>query len=130
MEADLPDVTTSPNPKRGRNSFKDPIRSMVVRDSAKLEERGFKGVVRIASSEETLALPDDTTLAALHDEHPLLHPDSAIPSLQEDFQLHPISVTAKDIMKAIHFFPNGFAGSPDGLRSQHLKDMISLSGNS
>ena len=129
-EADLPDVTTNPNPKRGRNSFKDPIRSMAVRVSAKLEEGDFKGAVRIASSEETLAPPDDTTFAALQDKHPPLHSESAIPSLQEDFLPHFTSVTAKDITKAIRSFPNGSAGGPDGLRPQHLKDMIGPTGNS
>ena len=130
VEADLPDVTTNPSPKRGWNSFTDPVRSMAVQVSANLEEGDFKGAARIANSEDTLAPLDDTTFAALQDKHPPLHLNSAIPSLQEDFLPHPISVTAKDIMKAICSFSNGSAGGPDGLRPQHLKDMISPSGNS
>jgi len=58
-----------------------------------------------------------------------LHPNSAIPPLQEDFLPNPISVTAKDIVKAIRSFPNGSAGGPDGLKPQHLKDMIGPSVN-
>ena len=39
-------------------------------------------------------------------------------------------MTAKDILKAIRSFPNGSTGGPDGLKPQHLKDMIGPSANS
>ena len=85
--------------------------------------------MRIHSSEESLAPPDDATFAAILDKHPPLHPNSAIPPLQEDLLPHPISVTAKDVVKVIRSFPNGSAGGPDGLKPQHLKDMICPSVN-
>ena len=43
VEADLPDVTTNPSPKRGWNLLKDPVRLMAVQVSANLEEGDFKG---------------------------------------------------------------------------------------
>ena len=33
-------------------------------------------------------------------------------------------VTEEQIIQAIHSFPNGSAGCPDGLRPQYLKDMV------
>ena len=39
----------------------------------------------------------------------------------------PISVSEEDVDHAICSFPNGSAGGPDGLRPQHLKDLIGAS---
>ena len=39
-----------------------------------------------------------------------------------------MEVTAADVKAAIMTFPNGSAGGPDGLRPQHLKDMITSGG--
>ena len=64
-EADLPDATANPHHKRGRNLSKDPLRSLAGRVSAKLEEGDFKGAIRIACSEETLAPPNDTVICSL-----------------------------------------------------------------
>ena len=41
----------------------------------------------------------------------------------------PIAVSEEDVAQAVQSFPNGSAGGPDGLRPQHLKDMISPSAN-
>ena len=115
-EADLPNAKASPRSKGSQYTPKDPIRLLAAQVSTKLEEGNFRGAVQIASSEETLAQSDEAIFAALQDKHPTLHPDSAIPSLQDDFLLHPIPVTAKDIVKAIRSFPNGSDGGPDGLK--------------
>ena len=34
-------------------------------------------------------------------------------------------VTEEEVIRAIHSFPKGSAGGPDGLRPQHLKDILS-----
>ena len=39
-----------------------------------------------------------------------------------------MEVTADDVKAAIMTFPNGSAGGPDGLRPQHLKDMVTSGG--
>ena len=39
-------------------------------------------------------------------------------------------MTEVEIVQAIHSFPNGSAGGPDGLRPQHLKDLTSVSAES
>ena len=104
-----------------------PKDSLAARVSAKLEEGDFRGAVRLASSDATLAPMDNSTFAALQEKHPPSHPDSIFPPLQEDFLSNSISASDEDIIKAIRSFPNGSAGGPDGLRPQHLKDMIDSS---
>ena len=37
-------------------------------------------------------------------------------------------VSVEEVIKAIRSFPNGSAGGPDGLRPQHLKDMVGQTG--
>ena len=104
----------------------DPIRSLAARVSAKLEEGDLKGAVRLASSDDTLAPINESTFTALQEKHPLPHPDSVIPSIQaENEPPHALStVTEEEIIHAIRSFPNCSAGGPDGLRPQHLKDMV------
>lgn len=76
----------------------------------------------MVASEEVFALENEDTLKSLREKHPPPHPDSVIPSHQTIQS--PIIVTACNVMKAIQSFPNGSFGGPDGLRPQHLKDLI------
>ena len=107
VEADSSVITPVHRSRQRQSSTHDPMKSLAIRVSTKLDEGDFKGAVRLASSDVKLA-----TFEALKEKHPTLHPDSAFPPLPED------------IIKAIRSFPNGSAGGPDGLRPQHLKDMI------
>ena len=90
--------------------------------SAKLEEGDFKGAVRLASSEDTLAPMNEATFEALKGKHPPPHPDTIIPSVEESHQC--LSVSEEEVEQAIRSFPMSSAGGPDGLRPQHLKDML------
>ena len=54
--------------------------------------------------------------------HPPAHPDTSILSPPEEPP--DISVSEEDVLGAIKSFPNGSAGGPDGLRQQHIKDLI------
>ena len=69
---DLKGVTNYPRtgPKR---SVHDPLDILAGRVSAKLEEGDFKGAVRLACSEDRFALPNETTLCILKNEHPDAH---------------------------------------------------------
>ena len=126
LEAHSAEFTVSSGPKHSGCRF-FPKDSLAARVSAKLEEGDFRGAVRLASSDATLAPMDNSTFAALQEKHPPSHPDSIFPPLQEDFLSNSISASDEDIIKAIRSFPNGSAGGPDGLRPQHLKDMIDSS---
>ena len=106
-----------------------PLESLASRVAAKLEEGNFKGAVRLACSEESIADMNNKTLAALQLKHPPPHPDSHLPPMPEDSSLSP-SISEEAMVKAIRSFPNGSAGGPDGLSPQHLKDLTGASAQS
>ena len=77
----------------------------------------------MAYSEDRVAETSLSTFAALQAKHPPLHPLSSIPDLV-DVPDGPISVPPETVSSAIRSFPHGSAGDPDGLRPQHLKDLL------
>jgi len=99
--------------------------SLLPSVSEKLEEGDFKGAVRLACSEDSIADKSDVTFAALKENRPP-NPNSSIPS-PPDRSVPLLTVSMEDVAQAIKSFPNGSAGGPDGLRPQHLKDMINSS---
>ena len=103
------------------------MESLAARVSAKLEEGDFKGAVRLASSDDVLAPMNAATYEALLERHPPPHPDSMIPSMEEVLQDRnfTMAVSEEEILQAICSFPRDSVGGPDGLRPQHLKDMVS-----
>ena len=123
-ETDSSDIGPSTKQGHRHTTTRDPIESLAARISAKLEEGDFGGAVRLASSDDTLAAMDNSTFTALQYKHPPPHPDSVVMPLHVDLQPPSISVNEDDIVRAIRSFPNGSAGGPDGLKPQHLKDMI------
>ena len=96
--------------------------------SAKLEEGDFKGAIRPASSDDTLAPMNEATYEALQERHPPPHPDAFIPPIEEAGQHHSVTVAVEEVLQTIRSFPKASAGGPDGLRPQHLKDMMSDNG--
>ena len=122
-EVDYPTTPSRSSLKKFYRPPQDPFKSLASRVSLKLEEGDFKGAVRLACSEDTIADMSEATFSALQQKHPSPHPDSSIPPLPQDFA-HTVSVSLEEVANAIRSFPNGSAGGPDGLRPQHLKDMV------
>ncbi len=89
---------------------------MASRVSAKLEEGDFKGTVRLACSEESVAEENEVTLSALRSKHPDAHPDTVLPPppLIDDLEEEVLVVCETDVARAIQSFPKGSAGGPDG----------------
>ena len=89
--------------------------------SVKLEDGDFKGAVRLLCSNDRLAVPDESTFDELRRLHPAAPPDRRpVPTaITPSLQVSPSAVRA-----AIRSFPNGSAAGPDGLRPQHLKDLL------
>ena len=106
---------------------KVPLESLAARVAAKLEEGDFRGTFRLASSEDTMADVNSSTLSALREKHPLPHRDSAELPTSAGSDVSPIQVSAEEVAKAINSFPCGSSGGPDGLHPQHLKDMTGSS---
>ena len=115
-------------PSRGHpKSSHDPFNSLATRVAAKLEEGDYKGAVRLACSEDSIATFDEETMAALRSKHPPPHPHSQIPPPPPEDSTPSTTISVEAVTKAILSFPNGSAGGPDGLSPQHLKDLISAS---
>ena len=121
-ETDDPSATSvNARGRRTRRPPQDPTEFWASRVSMKLEEGDFRGAVRLACSEDTIATSNHATFAALQLKHSPPHPDSSIPPLLQDMVAPSLSVSIDEVAKAIRSFP---VGSADGLRPQHLKDLI------
>ena len=94
--------------------------------SAKLEEGDFRGAIRLACSEDTLADFSEVTYDALCAKHPPAHPNSEIPPAPIVSDGSELDVSCMDVLRAIRSFPCGSSGGPDRLRPQHLKDLVQL----
>jgi len=106
---------------RRRNEDPDSQLARVV--AAKLEDGNLRAAVRILCSEDSPAQPSLDGLAKLQAKHPpatLCSTDLPSPD-----RCQPLEVEESDVQKAIMSFPAGSAGGPDGLRPQHLKEVIS-----
>ena len=95
---------------------------------SKVSDEDIRGAVRILSSNFGLAPPSLSSYEAMKDKHP---PPS--PTRPLSFPSPPTSpatnltVSADLVLQAIATFPNGSSGGIDGLRPQHLKDLLSSS---
>lgn len=86
----------------------------------------LRNAARILFSDDILAFFSDETLAILRSKHPshnkrvLLsnHQSSLVPCLQ---------ITEEQKFSSITSFPNGLASGIDGITSQDLKDLVSVS---
>ena len=89
-----------------------------------MEDGDVRGAVRLVSSTEPVRRADEEALKLLQEKHPPSCPDSLFPPL--DTQSAP-STMSTDVIQAVLSFPTGSAGGPDGLRPQHLKDLVTYS---
>ena len=112
--------------RRGRKD--DPMEVLTSRVASKLEEGDYKVAVRLTCADDTIAEHSPAILESLRLKHPEPHPHRSIfPA--PDAELFSLTFTVEDVKKAIMSFPAGSAGGPDGLRPQHLKDLIGPSAN-
>jgi len=95
---------------------------MAARVSEMLEDGDVKGAVRLAASDETMAPYSQDTVDSLIHKHPR---DVHFPQYTASDDVQPLQQQESDIADAIKSFPAGSAGGLDGLRPQHLKDMVS-----
>ena len=82
--------------------------------------------MRIVCSEDAIAELSDDTLSALRRKHPSPHPESVFPSPPNSDDFCPLPSISEDIIaQAISSFPRGSSAGPDGIRPQHLLDLVS-----
>ena len=96
--------------------------------SEKISEGNIKGAVRLASSDCFLIPPDAETVSILRDKYPSKAPSSssAVTSSPTTPQYH---TDESELLQAIRSFLNGSGGGLDGLKPQHLKDLVGSGGH-
>ena len=97
------------------------VEAAAKRVSAKLEEGNIKGALQLLSSVDSVAPCTRVIYDSLKALHPSSPPDCRPPPVPSG---DPLRVMSSEVRYAIRSFPNGSAGGPDGLRPQHLKDLL------
>ena len=106
---------------------KDPEGDLAKLVSAKIESGNFSAAVRIACSDEVLAPVSAETIASLTAKHPVAASDRrSFPDLVTDS----LVISNSGVIKSVNSFPNGSAAGLDGLKPQHLKDLLGLAPSS
>lgn len=90
--------------------------------AAKLEEGNIRAAVRLISSEDSPSSFNESTFQALQDKHPSAYQDRK--TLPDPLSTTALIVEEADVKKAILSFPAGSSGGLDGLRPQHLRDLV------
>ena len=106
--------------RKKRNNDTDATLEAAVR--SKIEDGNVKAALRILCSDDRVAPVNDSTVTALRDRHPPA-PSDRLP-VPDPHSYTPAQVTEEEVAAAIRSFPAGSAGGPDGLRPQHLRDLI------
>ena len=90
--------------------------------AAKLEDGNVRAAVRLLMSEDSPVEPSIESLAKLQEKHP--RASVIAEDLPSSSQLQSLSVDESEVRRAVLSFPAGSAGGPDGLRPQHIRDLL------
>ena len=120
FQGEVTEATNNQYPVDRRNGTPDDQMAHAV--AAKLEEGNISAAIRILVSEGKPSTPSLEGLHALQEKHP---PASGkIDDLPSPPRSGFLEVSEDDVRKAISSFPAGSSGGPDGIRPQHIKDLI------
>ena len=100
----------------------DATSSLAARISAKIEDGNIRAAVRIICSDDSPALENQDTLSKLADKHPTAPIGRSIAHVA--CSASQFLATEADVLKAIRSFPAGSCGGPDGIRPQHITDLV------
>lgn len=93
--------------------------------SSKVEDGNIKAALRLLCSEDAPADFSNEVFKALLSKHPPPASDS-VPSTDPRLsEFSALQVPESTVLKALKSFPAGSSGGPDGLRPQHLVDLVS-----
>lgn len=94
---------------------------------SKVEDGNLRAAVRILTSDDGLAESNESTFQQLLEKHPPANPLRNFSALPDRTATgNPLQVSEDDVRRTIRSFPAGSAGGPDGIRPQHLVDLLSL----
>src|SRR6218665_258798 len=89
---------------------------------SKLEDGNIRAAVRILCSSDKSANVDRETLEELRSKHP--DPPSDRPSFTSPPRSAPLQVSEEQVRRQLRSFPAGSSSGPDGIRPQHLLDLV------
>ena len=104
---------------------KDESASLAAAVSAKIEDGNVKAAIRLICSEDKPAADTDVTYAKLLEKHPAAFISSI--QLPDPGTTASLQVSEEEVLKAIRSFPAGSSGGPDGIRPQHIVDLVNCS---
>ena len=90
--------------------------------TSKIESRNLKAAIRLLCSDETVAPFNLQMTAHLRAKH--LSSTLGMEPLPDPEDFPCLTITHKEVTAAIRSFPSGSAGRNDGLRPQHLVDLL------
>src|SRR6218665_2054049 len=93
--------------------------------NSKLEEGNVRAATRILCSRNFPVKASNDTFAAMQERNPADSWSANLAHLPDTASTIPIHVTEKEVEDAIRSFPAGSSAGPDGIRPQHLKDLLS-----
>jgi len=110
-------------PQSSRNqSKKQPSALLADAVAAKLEDGNVRAAIRLLNSEDIPVTPSEESLRLLQEKHPAASEDTGV--LPRPVPDSALSVSEADVRQSVLSFPAGSSGGPDGLRPQHLKDLV------
>ena len=117
--------TASPSPKSVGSTghqVASPTTTLAQAVTSKLEGGSLRAAIRLLCSEDTPAPRSLENLTKLQQKHPQASLKDG--SLPDPKQYNPLSIDEADVRKAVLSFPTGSSVGHDGLRPQHLKDLM------
>ena len=124
--SNIPDQASIPYYRQHhRNSPGEQLSKAIT---AKINDGNIKSALRLFLSDDKLAENNDATYTKLQERHPAAAKDrcpSSAPS-PSDICLQASEQEVKQVVKS---FPPGSTGRPDGLRPQHIADLVSYRDN-
>jgi hypothetical protein len=119
-EEGSPDMDSPTEAVRGRTRDAEAQLSAAV--TAKIEDGNIKAAIRMLCSEEKPAVDIEAAFLKLQERHPPAPADRH--PFPDPGSTTPIQATEDEVLRAIRTFPAGSAGGPDGIRPQHVLDMV------
>jgi len=90
--------------------------------SAKLEDGNVRAAIRLLMSEDSPAAPSPQSLKEIREKHP--PSSSGLTDLPTPRSQQCVCADEAEVRQAVLSFPAGSAGGPDGLRPQHIRDLL------
>jgi hypothetical protein len=91
--------------------------------TAKVEDGNIKAAIRLLCSEEKPAVDTAATFLKLLERHPA--PSVGRCPAEDPLSTSALQVSEAMVLQAIRSFPAGSSGGPDGIRPQHILDLVS-----